>query len=352
MVRCNCIALVCALRGEYMGEKVLVCCRSAWMRTSIVIAACTLASATVTAAPPPPAGAAGRNGPLNNPKTVHRLEITKPGVYENFIIDGQGAGGNLVKITASDVTLRNCEIFNGTGNGIGVFAENVTIENCHIHHMLSGSFKEQHDAHGITGRWGNVTIRNCEIHHASGDSVQFDPDRASRGQVTIEHCTFWTGPLDKDYSGFHKGETPGENAFDSKTTPDGERCRIIIRDSYFRGWQQPGQIDNMAALNLKENIAATITNCVFQHHENAMRVRGPGSRGGAQVEIIDCAIYDCTTGVRIEDKIEDLKIRGLAFADDVKQKYLEAGGGPGPGYINEGEQKAGPLNDRITSTKP
>ena len=27
------------------------------------------------------------------------------------------------------------------------------------------------------------------------------------------------------------------------------------------------------------------------------------------------------TGVRIEDKIENLKIHGLAFGDDVKQKY-------------------------------
>jgi hypothetical protein len=310
-----------------------------------------VAASAHAADPPARAGASGKIGTLENPKTVKRLEITKPGVYENIHVDAQGGGGNIVKIMANDVTLRNCEIHNGTGNGVGVFAENVTIENCHIHHLLNSTFKEQHDAHGITGHWGNVVIRNCEIHHTSGDSVQFDPDRASRGQVTIEHCTFWTGPLTEDSQAFHKGETPGENGFDSKT-PDGERCKIIIRDSYFHGWQQPGAIDNMAALNLKENIAATITNCVFQHHEIALRVRGPGTRGGAQVEITDCAIYDCTTGVRIEDKIENLKIRGLAFAPDVKQKYQHASGGAGPGFVNEGESQAGPIKDRIATPKP
>ena len=54
-------------------------------------------------------------GTLANPKTMNRLEITKPGVYENFLVDAQGAGGNIVKITANDVTLRNCEIRNATG---------------------------------------------------------------------------------------------------------------------------------------------------------------------------------------------------------------------------------------------
>jgi hypothetical protein len=305
-----------------------------------------------SADPLPPAGASGRIGTLPNPKVVNRLEITKSGVYENYLVDAQWAGGNIVKITASGVTLRNCEIRHATGNGIGIFATDVTIENCHIHHLLNSTFKEQHDAHGITGRWGKVTIRNCDIHHTSGDSVQFDPDRASTGQLTIERCTFWTGPLESDMAGFHKGETPGENAFDSKTRPDGERCRLIIRDCYFHGWQQPGQIENMAALNLKEHISASVTNCVFQRNENALRVRGPGKRGGAQVEVRDCAIDHSAVGVRMEDKVENLKLSGLAFGDGVKQKYKDAGGGPGPGLVNEGERKAGPIESRIATSQP
>lgn len=295
---------------------------------------------------------AGKPGTLANPKVVTRLEITKPGVYENFLADAQGAGGNIVKITASGVTLRHCEIRNGTGNGVGVFAPDVTIEHCHIHHLLAGTFKEQHDAHGITGHWGRVVIRNCEIHHTSGDSVQFDPERASRGELTIENCTFWTGPLDADAAGFRRGETPGENAFDSKTKPDGDRCRLIIRHCHFHGWQQPGPISNMAALNLKEHIATTISGCVFQRHEIAFRVRGPGKRGGAQVEITDCAIYDCRTGVRMEDKVESLTIRNLAFGPDVKQKYQQVAGGAGPGYVNEGERDAPPVQTLLATPSP
>lgn len=294
------------------------------------------------------AGSSGKVGCLENPKLVQRLEITKPGVYENYLVDSQWEGGNRVKITADDVTLRNCEIRHATGNGVGVFGKNVTIENCKIHHLLNSTFKEQHDAHGITGHWGNTTIRNCDIFYTSGDSVQFDPERNSVGEVLIENCTFWTGPLPADAAGFKKGETPGENAMDTKVRPgEATRCKLTIRHCYFHGWQQPGQVDNLAALNLKEHIDATVTGCVFANNEIALRVRGPGSKGGAKVTITDCAIYEGETGVRMEDKIENLKISGLAFGPGVKQKYQEASKGPGAGYVNEGEKEAPPMVELI-----
>ncbi len=109
-----------------------------------------------------PVGTKGAVGTLGNPRTVNRLEITKPGVYENLIVDGGGARGNLVKITADNVTLRNLEIRNGSGNAIGVFGNKVVIENCRIHHMLDSTFEKQHDAHGISGHWGDTIIRNCD----------------------------------------------------------------------------------------------------------------------------------------------------------------------------------------------
>ena len=181
-------------------------------------------------------GTDGRVGCLNNPKKISRLEITKPGVYENFLVDGNGAGGNQVKITADSVTVRNCEIRNGSGNAIGVFAPNVVIENCRIHHMLAATFKEQRDAHGITGRWGNVVIRNCDIGLMSGDCIQFDPDRASSGSVTIERCHLWTGPLLAAAAGFKAGERPGENAVDTKTKPSGPRCVLRIHRCLMHGF--------------------------------------------------------------------------------------------------------------------
>ena len=295
----------------------------------------------------PPAGTSGKVGTLENPKTVHRLEITKPGVYENFRVDAQGKGGNIVKITADDVTLRNCEIFNGSGNGVGVFGTRVIIENCRIHHLLSGTFEEQHDAHGITGRWGEVMIRNCDISHISGDCVQFDPDRKSRGGLTIENCHLWAGPLEKDAPGFKAGQSPGENAFDSKTMPDGERCKLILRHCYMHGWNQPSQIQNRAALNLKEHIQAEITSCVFDDNEIAIRARGPGGRGDARVTVEDCTIYRSEVGVRVEDKIENLKLLRTAWGEGVKSRIEFHGGKNPPSFETSGETEAAPINHLI-----
>jgi hypothetical protein len=287
-------------------------------------------------------GAQGAVGCRENPKVVDRLEISQPGVYENYLVDSHWAGGNRVKITADRVTLRHCEIRNATGNGIGVFGNDVVIENCRIHHLLASTFRQQADAHGITGRWSNVVIRNCEIFHVSGDCIQFDPDRGSIGSVLIEACTLWTGPLPEDAAGFKKGERPGENAFDSKTPPQGPRCEVTIRNCYLYGWNQPGQIDTLAALNLKENVHARVEHCLFRDNEVCLRLRGPGPRGGALVEVDDCVIDDSVIGVRMEDGIRNLKIHRLGFGPGVQRKYQMAGGGVGPGYQNTGEYPAPP----------
>jgi hypothetical protein len=294
------------------------------------------------AAEPRPVGIQGPVGCRDNPKKVERLEITRPGVYENYLVDSNWAGGNRVKITADNVTLRHCEIRNATGNGVGVFATNVTIESCKIHHLLHSTFKEQHDAHGVTGRWGNVIIRNCEISHVSGDCVQFDPDRKSTGSLLIEDCTLWTGPLPADAGGFKKGERPGENAFDSKTPGKGPRCQLTIRNCYLHGWNQPGQVGMLAALNIKENVHARVERCVFRDNQVGLRLRGPGSRGGALVEVADCAIYDSQVGIRMEDGLRDLKVERLGFGPGVGRK-VHMVKGPFPGYETRGEYEAPPL---------
>ena len=297
-------------------------------------------------------GAQGKVGCLENPKTVSRLEITKPGVYENYRIDAQGKGGNIVKITADGVTLRHCEIFNGSGNGVGVFGKGVVIEHCRIHHLLNGTYTDQKDAHGITGRWGDVTVRHCDISHTSGDCLQFDPDRKSSGSVTIDHCTLWTGPLEADSGGFKAGQRPGENAVDTKIPLDGPRCRLVIRDCYIHGWNQPAQIDTIAALNLKENVDAEVTRCVFDDNQVAFRVRGPGGRGGAHVTITDCAIYRTETAVRAEDKIELLKIDKLAFGPGVTNRIKFVNGAATPGYESKNERPAPPLDTLLKTGFP
>jgi len=297
-------------------------------------------------------GADGRVGAPPDAKLVDRLLITKPGVYENLIIDGSGARGNLVKITADDVTLRNCEVRHGSGNGIGVFGKRVVIENCRIHHMLNGTYAGQKDAHGISGIWGGTVIRNCDISYTSGDSIQMDPDRSSNGGLTIENCTLWTGPLPGDSAGFKAGQRPGENAVDTKAKPDGPRCQLIIRNCHLHGWNQPAQIGNTAALNIKENVDAEVSDCVFSDNEIAFRVRGPGDRGGAHVTITQCAIYDTKFGIRAEDSIEVLKIRDLAYGPGVGKRINFVNGRPGPGYETSGESEAPGLDTLLKGGFP
>ena len=77
-------------------------------------------------------GVRGTIGCLANPKRVSRLQITKPGVYENYLVASNWAGGNRVKITTDKVTARNCEIRNASGNGIGVFGKDLKINNLGI----------------------------------------------------------------------------------------------------------------------------------------------------------------------------------------------------------------------------
>jgi hypothetical protein len=293
--------------------------------------------------PEKPVGAHGRVGCLENPKRVERLLITSPGVYENYLVDSEWAGGNRVKITADGVTLRNCEIRNATGNGVGVFATGVVIASSRIHHLLAGSFEEQHDAHGITGRWGDVTIRNCEIYYVSGDAVQFDPDRRSTGRVVIEDSTFWTGPLPADAGAFRKDERPGENAVDTKTLLEGPRAKLVIRNCLFYGWRQPGQIGNMAALNIKENVDARVERCLFRDNEICFRLRGVTSRGGAQVAIWNCAVYESEVGVRMERDLSDLAVEDLGFGDRVMRRFHRVGDGSFPAYRNRGEHEAPPF---------
>lgn len=71
-----------------------------------------------------PVGVQGKVGCNEKPRKVERLVITKPGVYENYLVDSNWDGGNRVKISADNVILRNCEIRNATGNGVGVSLAN------------------------------------------------------------------------------------------------------------------------------------------------------------------------------------------------------------------------------------
>ncbi|WP_197533683.1 right-handed parallel beta-helix repeat-containing protein [Symmachiella dynata] len=268
-----------------------------------------------------PLAVIGTNEPvgcLESPERTKRLIIDKTGTFENQLIDGEWYDGNLVKIRADNVVLRHCEIRNSRSNGIFVSGRNVTIESCKIHHCLAGSFLRQQDAHGITGSPRNLTIRNCEIYYVSGDAVQFDPDRNKWDDVTIENCTFWTGPLKVAAADFYIGERPGENAIDTKCADNQPRAHLDVKNSLFYGWGS-GQIENQAALNLKEHINATVENCVFRDNDICFRLRG--SKKNTLVSVSDCAVYNSKIAFRLEDQIRDLVINGLAIGDGVGELF-------------------------------
>ncbi|MBN8627509.1 MAG: hypothetical protein J0M17_18685, partial [Planctomycetes bacterium] len=92
------------------------------MKICVAIAALVALLPFSTTAAEPAIGVRGTIGCDDGARQVERLEITKPGVYENYLVDSKWAGGNRVKITADDVVVRRCEIRNASGNGIGVFA--------------------------------------------------------------------------------------------------------------------------------------------------------------------------------------------------------------------------------------
>lgn len=293
-----------------------------------------------------PPGLLGPVGPRGEPTRVKTLDITKKGIYENYLVDQEyGNRSEVVRIKADGVVLRNCEIRHGTRDGVGVHGADVLIENCRIHRFLNGTFSDQKDAHGITGRPQRLTIRNCEIFYVSGDSVQFDPGRAPWSDVLIEHCVFWTGPLPEDAAGFKKGERPGENAVDTKQQTKNPRSRLAIRSCVFHGFGQ-GQVSNMAALNLKNHIEARVENCVFHGNEIGLRLRGgAGKYGGAQVVAEGCFFYSSDVAVRCEDKIENLKLRTLAYGEGVKLRLKKTGGGTGAGFDHTGDRDAPPLSE-------
>ena len=298
-------------------------------------------------------GTQGEVGCQVNPRQVKRLVIDRPGVYENILVEGEWGGSTLVKITADNVVLRNCEIRHGKHNGITVYAKDVVIESCKIHHLLAGSFEQQQDAHGITGRPINLTIRNCDIGLTSGDAIQFDPGRGEWNDVVIEQCTLWTGPLPADAAEFKQGQRPGENAVDTKQRASQPRSRMTIRDCLMYGWNQPGQIDNLAALNLKNHVLVTVENCVLRDNEIAFRVRGgTGEYGGAHVTIDHCAVYDTDVAVRAEDQIEQLTIRRFGIGHGVRRNLQVVGGQLGVGFESVGEYTPPPYSTVLESGLP
>jgi hypothetical protein len=275
--------------------------------------------------------------------------------FDGLIMDGQFGSDDIIEINGNgDYThLLNCEIRNGLKDGIDLSsADYVTIENCQIHHMLAGTYTNQQDAHGIaaTGE-KNLTIRGCHIFYVTGDCFQTDPNRGLPlwDNVLIEDCQLWTGPLPVGAAGWNAGEVPGENAVDTKINPDSVntsyRPKITLRNVESYGFE-PGFINNRAAFNIKEKVECEISNVKVYSCEIAFRLRGPGSRGGAYVTIINAIAFNNDKVFRTEDDLELLHIYNGTFDKDSNNDYFENVSG---GYDPNGFELK---NSLFTGSKP
>ena len=269
----------------------------------------------------------GTYGSGNSPVILSLLARQDHVIYENIIVDHQKRSGDAVRIQgAKHNTFREMTVRNGITDGIdGDKADNVLIENCEVHHFLAGSFSSQVDAHGIvfTDTRG-IVIRGTEVHHVSGDLFTTDPDRDTNtpDNILIEDCLLWTGPLAQNFnSGWRSGQSPGENAIDTKMVTTNwnavPRMRITVKNTVAHGFFRNGFIGNRAAFNMKEKIEAVFDGVTVFDSEIAFRLRG--TRGNANVTIRNAVIYDCEKGIRAEDNLANLVVNNSTFGESINQ---------------------------------
>jgi hypothetical protein len=252
-------------------------------------------------------------------------------VVDGLVLDGQYGADDTIRVTSAGhaFTLRNSEVRRSSRDLIDMGApHDVLVEGCLIHHALN-PIGGRSDAHGIVaGAARRLTIRDSEIHTFSGDGFQLDPDRAAPGwtDVTFERNRVWLAPLAADENGFPAGKAPGENAVDTKASPNFARATIHIRDTEAWGFRN-GLITNMAAFNIKENVDATLDRITVHDSEIAFRLRGAPS-GGAWVALKNAVVYDVMTAIRYEDDIQNLRIWNSTIGNGVGRAFQAASSKP------------------------
>jgi hypothetical protein len=286
-----------------------------------------------TAALPIRIRAAGSRGSVVVTAPGRVLRVDHPyHIVEGLVLDGQYGTADTVDINSNAhyLILRNTEVRRSSRDLIDIASpRGLLIENCLIHRALNAA-DGRTDAHGIVaGAVREMTVRNTDIHTFSGDGIQLDPARLAPGWsgVTVELVRIWLNPLQVAENGFAAGVVPGENAIDTKAAAESPRATLTLRDVIAYGFRG-GLISNMAAFNIKENVAATIDRASVYGSEIAFRLRGDGSGGaGAWVTIQNAVVYETTTAFRYEDNITNLKVRSSTIGRNVTRPFRAASSG-------------------------
>jgi hypothetical protein len=254
-------------------------------------------------------------------------------VVDGLILDGQFGAADAVRLEsgAHHFVLRRSEVRRSGRDCIDMGGPNdVLLENSVIHHCLWWDGGRQ-DAHGVVaGPVRGLILRNLEIHTFSGDGLQLDPGRSLPGwdEILVENVHFRLAPLPQAVNGFAAGLVPGENAVDTKTHASAPRARLTLRNVTATGFG-PGLISNMAAFNLKERVDVLVDGATVSLSEIAFRLRGPGTRGGAWVDMRNVVIHHVVTGVRYEDEIEKVAASHVTFGRNVARAFRAASSGWG-----------------------
>jgi hypothetical protein len=248
-------------------------------------------------------------------------------VVENVTLDGQYADAVAVDINSGGrgFVLRRVEVRRSGRDCIDLDGGDAgLIESSVVHHCLRWAGARL-DAHGIAaGAVRGLVVRDTEIHTFSGDGIQVDPARRlpSWNDLLVDGCRIWLAPLDQAQNGFPAGRITGENAIDTKAPDEGPRARLVVRNT--TAWGFRGAIENQAAFNIKENVEALFDGVTVSTSNIAFRVRGPGTRRGAWVDVQNSVVHSVDVAVRYEDNIERLQIWNSTFGLAVTQSLKAA----------------------------
>jgi hypothetical protein len=119
--------------------------------------------------------------------------------FDGFAFDKQSYDGYAIHFRWADFNVvRNCDIYNGTGEGIHfTYGRCNVIENCKIHGFEAQPYKDAHCILVAGGR--DNMIRNNEIYDCTGDGIHFYPYHTVSRNF-IEHNHFYTtlGPCSEN----------------------------------------------------------------------------------------------------------------------------------------------------------
>jgi hypothetical protein len=242
--------------------------------------------------------------------------------FEGIVFDGGYGGSDCVSGNGGHhLELLSVEIRRSGRDCIDLGeVTDVLISESSIHHCIYNE-AEINDAHGVTGdSVFDLTIRETEIYLVTGDAFQLSPPRDPWGNVLIESCDLWSGPLDVDANGLAAGTVIGENAIDTKVD-DAETATLTVVDVNAWGWQD--FMTNQAAFNVKETVLATIDRTTVFDCEIAFRLRGP-----ATVTVSNTVVYDTDKAFRLEDGLADAFLLSSTMGDDIGTIFEDAGGDP------------------------